>query len=259
MDVEEKPSENFDPSSFISYRFPNKIDPESVAQFTLQQIIKFCRGVKFSTKEVKVLDYGCGPTPVYDIAFSSIASKIVLAEYEKSNRDYVMSWLNSSPGCYNWSFYFQYVAELESSECQPKLLENELQQKINGVVPCDITQDRFVAEGYEGPYHILFSSLCIESACKNSEEYTDAIKKLVSLIETDGYFLLMSTIREKSDIGYYTVGNVRLYDLAVKRNNVLKSAKECGLQYIREENFHCVIPLSNLEHFTFFIFQKEVV
>ncbi len=85
------------------------------------------------------------------------------------------------------------------------------------------------------------------------------MKKLVSLIETDGYFLLMSTIREKSDIGYYTVNNVRHCDLAVKRNNVLKSAKEWGLQIIREENFQHVFPLTNLDHFTLLIIQKKVM
>lgn len=156
------------------------------------------------------------------------------------------------------SFYMKYVAELQEPEQDPNDVEKKLKEKIKGVIQCDITLDQFITKGDEGPYLIVFSSLCIENACENDEEYKIALAKLASLVEKNGYFLLMSTIREKAKVGYYIVNNVRLYNLAVKRNTILKSAEACGLQLLREDNFYEAPSEShNLDYFSFFIFQKQ--
>ena len=63
------------------------------------------------------------------------------------------------PNCYDWSFYFQNVAELLEERDEAVALEERLRKKIVAITPCDITQDKCITEGYEGPYDIVFSSL----------------------------------------------------------------------------------------------------
>ncbi len=182
---------SFDSTSYLSLNFPNKGDPQLHSQFLLRQIIKFCQDKKLSPNSLRVLDYGSGPAPVLAMGFSSIAREIVLAEYEEGHRDYIKKWLSNSPGCYDWSFYVKYIAELEGTPHESELSERAMKEKMAAVVQCDITVDSFISEGYEGPYDIVLSSLCMENACKSIEDYRAAMKKLVSLVNKEGYFFII--------------------------------------------------------------------
>ncbi len=208
--------DNFDSDFYSSQIYPNRPNPQIYSQFLLRQIIKFCQDKKLSPNSLRVLDYGSGPAPVLAMGFSSIAREIVLAEYEEGHRDYIKKWLSNSPGCHDWSFNVKYIAELEGTPHESELSERAMKEKMAAVVQCDITVDSFISEGYEGPYDIVLSSLCMENACKSIEDYRAAMKKLVSLVNKEGYLFLFSTIRENSEVGFYTVNNKRLYNFAVK-------------------------------------------
>ena len=43
--------------------------------------------------------------------------------------------------------------------------EETLRKAIKVIVPCNITQDPPIAKGYEGPYDVMMSMLCIENCC----------------------------------------------------------------------------------------------
>ena len=103
----------------------------------------------------------------------------------------------------------------------------------------------------------LFLVPCLEAASKSLKEYKIAMMKLVSLVKQDGYVLLFSTIREYSDIGFYTVNNVKLWDIALKRKDILETSHECGLKLMEEDTFNFPpIPDMNVDNFTFFALQN---
>ena len=73
---------------------------------------------------------------------------------------------------------------------------------VKDVVPCDITRDQFIQEGYEGLYDIVTSSVCIEDAtCSKTEAVCEqAVCKLAKLTKPGGILLLHST-ESSSDSG----------------------------------------------------------
>ena len=252
--------DSFDSAEFVKRCFPNSIERSSAAQFLLRKLLQFCNRMKFAADSMKLLEYGSGPHPIYALGLSPVANEIVLADYAESHRAFVENWHKKDPNSYDWSFYFQYVAKLlEEGGIQVDAtdLEELLRKKIVTITHCDITKSLCITEGYEGPYDIVFSSLCLDGACKSLDEYKNAMKKLVSLVKQNGYVLLFSTIRENCDIGFYIINDVKLWNIALKRKDVLEACHECGLNVLEEEAFcRPPNPNSNADNFTFFAFQK---
>ena len=59
--------------------------------------------------------------------------------------------------------------------------KQDMLKAIKAIVPCDITQDPPIAKGYEGPYDVVMSMLCLETACRTRVEYTAAVKRLATI------------------------------------------------------------------------------
>ena len=87
------------------------------------------------------------------------------------------------------------------------------------MVHCDITKDPPIAKGYEGPYDVVMSLLCLEHACRIRSEYTTAVKMLATMVKTGGILLLHTTLRNREDHddtpGYYAIGEIRYFDVAL--------------------------------------------
>ena len=248
-------------SKFSSRDYTQKITssgtvPNKYTDFLVTELVKFCQQTNFSKRNVKLLDYGCGPTPIFSAALSSISKEITLAEYEECHRDYLEKWLRKSDDSCDWSSNMKRVAGLYGG-MEWELFEEELREKITGVVSCDITKEELIAEGREGPYEIVLSSLCLENPSLNVPEYRELMKKMVSLVKENGYFLLLSAIRENSDVGFYQVNNHILRNLALKRMDVVEALQYCGLQILKEETLILQPSMQcNTEKMIFFIAQK---
>ena len=110
--------------------------------------------------------------------------------------------------------------------------EETLRKAIKAVVPCDITKDPPIAKGYEGPYDVVLSMLCIENGCLTKQEYKAAMKRIATLLKTGGNLLLHSTVRNREEgddtPGYYYVGEKRHIQIALPLQFVLTTLKECG-------------------------------
>ena len=82
--------------------------------------------------------------------------------------------------------------------------ENEVRRKIKALVPCNILQNQFIAEGYEGAYDIVMFFLCLDGGCMtDTKTYEVGIKRLTSLVKEDGLFLLLSAHTEHSDATFF--------------------------------------------------------
>ena len=60
---------------------------------------------------LKVLDFGCGPVPIYQCSSPLHASEIVFAEYTERNRNTLQMWLDNNPNAPDFTALFKYVVQ----------------------------------------------------------------------------------------------------------------------------------------------------
>ena len=250
--------DSFDATAFVNYRF-NKPEEEpskspDYTRFLLKHLAEFySKGP--SRCNLKILDYGCGPSLPYSISAASKASEIVLADYAVSNREHLQKWVDRDSSARDWTPYFQYIVQtLEGRPAEEaKQREDELRSKVKAIVACDINKDNFIDESCMRTYDIVMSFLCLDPACKDLGSYRDGVTKLVSLVKTGGYFLLYSTRRENCDVGFYTVDGVRYSDVVLKRDLVVEALERNNLVIEAEEYLPSLSDTShNGDGFLFF-------
>ena len=112
----QKPSygHSFDTESYLRENFsPQKIDPTRL-DFPLQGLHKLFGTSSYSgvnSGEMNILDYGCGPVPIYTISAATHASEIVFADYTEKNRRELQRWVEGDPQSFDWSHCFDYVVK----------------------------------------------------------------------------------------------------------------------------------------------------
>ena len=154
-------SKEVDPNANLGICFAPQSVYKAMKDFPLVDLHKFF-AQKHSISEgvpMKLLDYGCGPVLAYAISAAGANTEIVLAEYGEKCRNALQDWLSHSPIAWDWTLYIKHVVcdleEKDEDEVQKR--DENLRKAIKAVVPCDITQDSPIAEGYEGPYDIVMS------------------------------------------------------------------------------------------------------
>ena len=168
---------------------------------------------------LKVLEFGCGPVPTYQCSAPLHASEIVFAEYAERNRNTLQMWLDNDPNAPDFTALFKYVVQdLEGKgDDEVQKRQDDLRRLVKGVIPCDILCDPpLLVPGYEGPYDIIFSSLCLTTACTTREEYSQAIGRVTKYLKPGGKLILQG-VRTSGDADYYyySVGSEQFYALSV--------------------------------------------
>ena len=184
-----------------------------------------------------MLEFGAGPVIAYVIRASLYASEIVLSEYLETNRKVLQMWLDHDPNAPNWSPFFEYVVqELEGkSKEEAAKREEELRQVVKAVIPCDIHKDPPVEPAYCGPYDVIVTSFCLESACNSLEEYSGAVSKLAKLLKPEGKLVII-TMEGPGDTFFYMVGEKKFTNL---------STSEEALTTILQQNGFCEIMVKS--------------
>lgn len=226
----------FDPTTYLELRFKNPgTGVSAMINFALENLCQFFKEWPAGNDSPKVLDYGCGPVIAYEISAARIASEIVLAEYTKTSRELLKKWLSHDPSAWDWSPYFKHVVVTIEGKSEMEAFEREetMRKVIKAVVPCDISNDRPIADGYEGPYDIIISTLAVESGCKTLADYKAAIKKIFALLNRKGHLLLYVSIRNKEGQGFYFVGEQKFHALCLTEQSVLTTLKESGFTVLK--------------------------
>ena len=255
-----------EPNTYLEVCYQQQSERKPMIDFALLNVHKFFEQ-KHSTSQnepMKVLDCGCGPVLAYSICAAGVNTEIVLAEYGEKSRNALQDWLDGSPSAWDWTPYIKYVVcELEHKDAnEVQKRKQDMQKAIKAVVPCDIIQDPPIAKGYEGPYDVVMSILCLESACRTRIEYTAAVKRLATMVKTNGNLLLYTTVRNRDDHddspGYYTIGERRFIDVALPLKFVLSTLTDSGFTIVEvneipeeERAILCNIEGSDLESVAF--------
>ena len=211
-----------------------------------------------------MLDYGCGPALAYNISAAGVNAEIVLAEYGEKCRNTLQDWLNHSPIAWDWTPYIKHViCDLEGKdESEVLKREENLRKAVKAVVPCDITQDPPIAKGYERPYDVVLSMLCIENGCLVRNEYKAAVRRIATLVKTGGNLLLYTSVRNREENddtpGYYYAGEEKHIQVALPLQFVLTTLKESGFAVVetnelpeKESAALCKVAKTDLESTAF--------
>ena len=214
VDVKKNDYSSFDPLVFIQSRYSKVTDWNTQPLNLLHSLFQ---SYGSTSAKLKVLDFGCGPVPIYMCSASLHASEIVFAEYTESNRKTLQMWLNKNPNAPDFTPIFKYVVQDLEGKGEDEVLkrQDDLRCLVKGVVPCNILCDPpLLAPGYEGPYDIVFSSLCVSCATTTHEEYSQAIGRLTRHIKPGGK-LILNSVEGTEEHRYYCVGSEKFYSLSV--------------------------------------------
>ena len=230
-----------DPTAYLVKCFKPQSVHNVIREFALKQVHHFfthnCQ-FSFNTESdstLKVLDYGCGPVLANTISAAGLSNiEIVLAEYSSDCCKAIMKWVNEDPSAWNWLPYIKHIVQDFEGKSEKEALarEKSLRKSIKAVVACDITQDPPIAEGFDEPYDIVMSMLCIENGCLTRDDYRAAVKRTSTLVKSGGTFLLYSSIRNREEHdqtpGYYHVGETKHLQVALPLHFVLMTLEENG-------------------------------
>ena len=214
--------------------------------------------------DLKILDYGSGPTLANSISVSKYASEIIFADFVQRNRDAIKAWVDKATDAYDWSEYFHLVVKNLEGGDEAAILERQerLRSISKGIVYCDITQDQFIESGYEGPYDVVMCHGTLQAVIQTKEDYIQYTKKLCTLLKPGGW-LILSEFEDSpdSELGYYRVGEETFYYhlmTAAILNDCMDGAVEgAGLKHPQKERANYIKDSNSSDHGQVLLFARK--
>ena len=187
---------------------------------------------------LRILDYGTGPVILTTISAATKASEIVLSDYSEVCRTALHQWLAGDREAFDWSPHFSHVVkELEGNGDEEVAKRQTLVRNVvKAVVKCDLTREPPIEPGYEQPYDVVMSSLCIEAVIKSNDEYQNMLTKLVSLVKPGGHLLLYG-VEVQGDGGYYVVGDENFSSVGPSLEFAMHAMLECCMEIVTTKKF----------------------
>ena len=190
----------FNPSVYLEMRYQKATDyyrftfPLEKYHAFFSTLLNDCTSFNDCNGRLKILEYGCGPVIMYLISAAPFASEIVMADKVPECLEEVKRWILGDQTAFDWTAHFDHVVQkLEGKgNREARDREMELRRKIKAVVSCDIFEDNPIEVGYEGPYDIVMSNMCIDGVCKSIEEFEVSIRKLARLLKPGGKFTIIT-------------------------------------------------------------------
>ena len=220
--------DEFDAKGFLKtfYTSPTE-NPNGVIAFYPEPLYKFYTkySSKWDNKTARLLEFGGGPVIAPLISAAPYVNQITFAAHTESERKEIELWQNGKDGAHDWSSLFKYVVnkvEHISGDDAWREREELLRKRITNIIPCDISCDNPIAE--QEPFEIVFTSLCLESACATYEEYKVGVKKLVSLLKPGGFLLMIIVERET----FYVDGKKKWSTLYLTLEQAKEALSEAG-------------------------------
>ena len=235
MTTQQAPNyDTFDPWMYLQYYQEINVGH----RFSLNFLHEFYKSYESSPVGLKILEFGAGPIICFQISAALYASEIVLSEYVEKNREVLQMWLDRDPKAPNWKPFFECVVqELEGkSKEEAEMRQEKLRRVVKAVIPCDITKDSPIDPAYCGPYDVLFSSLCLDSACTSLEEYTEGLRKFAKYIKPGGKLVLQS-VSKSEDTMFYMVGKDKFSGCSVNAECLTTTLEKTGFCDITIKNF----------------------
>ena len=193
-------------------------------------------------ENLKVLDYGSGPSLMPAMTAVTKASEIILCEYSPKNREVLRQWLHGEDASFDWTPHFDFVVrQLEGNLMEEAVKERQKQvrETVKAVVHCDLTEDPLIEKGYDQVYDAVISSLVIDTVPQTFEEFAMLLKRLGGLVKQGGA-LLLYFVEDPS--GFYLVGDNKFYTFSVTSQSAESAVAAAGFRNIKvSEKYFCSV------------------
>ena len=200
--------------------------------------------------DVKVLDYGCGPSLLGIIPASSKSSEIVMSDYSENNIQAIRQWLRKDPAAFDWFPHFNFVVKELEGKGEEEVIkrQDDVRNMIKDVVHCDLTRDPLIETGYDQQYDVVICSLTIGAVAQTREEFTMLLSRMSTLIKSGGSLFLY--VAEKTSS--YKVGDSEFQYFSTTPDTVRKAMGEAGYGDVQVHDEKYSGPSDSGEIRTFF-------
>ncbi|KAG7159757.1 Indolethylamine N-methyltransferase-like [Homarus americanus] len=138
----------------IRRQYEGEFDPKeyhATYYHTLDEEVKFflkCYHDAFNTESLltgrsprqrRLLEFGCGPVPVYAAAAAYYTASLTMCEILPKNREELQAWMEGGEEALDWTPFFTYLASLMPPRNGEEVAER-LRDVFQLVLPCDLTQ-----------------------------------------------------------------------------------------------------------------------
>ena len=221
----------FDVESYLNARYSFGDSPDVFRiLFPLKQCHAFYKPLP---NGLKILEYGCGPVPMFLISAAPHASEIVMADFAEVNRNAVRQWVEKDSKAFDWSPHFDHVVrKLEGKgEEEAREREEQLRKAIKAIVTCDLKEEGLIEKGYEGPYDIISIFGCLGPGCESLERCTKVLKKFSSFLKPAGRMVICGQDFKPDILGkhfMYPVGSEQFPFMAITTDFYKSALEDAG-------------------------------
>ncbi|ESP01893.1 hypothetical protein LOTGIDRAFT_172268 [Lottia gigantea] len=184
-----------------------------------------------AVKGRRLMDVGTGPIPISVVTAEPYVQEIFFSDYAPSNRDYLYQWLIGSSR-QDFKALFQYVTKLENKGQHWEERSSALKNKVGGIFPVDLLNDKVFGENLFPHFDVITSSLTFESAANEVADWEKFAKRLSKFQKPGGHFVINGVM----GCTFYNVGPIKFQAFPISKDKLQESFTNAGytIQYFKD-------------------------
>ncbi|XP_069108180.1 nicotinamide N-methyltransferase-like [Argopecten irradians] len=197
----------------------------------------------------RLLDVGTGPSIHTILSACSHVDEIYLSDYTSQNRQYLEKWRNGKID--HPKMMIEHVNSLENRTVTAAEKENEIREKVKGILPIDVTSETPLGSGYDGEqFDVIVTSYCFEAAVSNSAGFKKAVANVSSVLKKGGFFVIATCLEG----GLYQVGEYNYRAANISVNDIDSALGDLGYTTVTSELIQGTAVDAQLQDFTSYYF-----
>lgn len=179
---------------------------------------------------IKMLEFGGGPTVYPLISAAPKVKEIYFADYLDNNIEEVKQWKSNSKDAFCWKKYIKKSLSLEGSSRVTKRKieerENIIKDKIVKFINCDAYKKDPLGSEYRGYFDVVNANFVAESVTSSMEVWERLVGNICSLLKKDG-ILIMTAIK---DAQYYRIMGKKFPATPIQEEDLIRVLKKLGFE-----------------------------
>ena len=210
---------HFNPRNYLKDYY-SYVEPDEIKTIAFE--IEIFRVIHRLFGQVKILEYGSGPTHHHTIPLSPYVGEIDIAEYNPSNLIEVIEWVWNKPGTHPWSWvpFTRYALQcegvVEPTGLQIIAREQMTRNKIRRFIQSDADFIDPRSNVFRAPYPVVTSWYCADSSTDDKEIWRSRMRNIVSLVASGGIFVTAALRKAAA----YKVGNMYFPSANIDENDM---------------------------------------
>jgi hypothetical protein len=234
----------FNPEAYLQFYYSSKAldDGTRLSLFALPMFAYMIQAKVPENLRQSLIDIGAGPTVYSAISFRDVVKRVYLTDYVEKSLTMLDDWLYQRTP-FSWERAIHVIARTEGLHLKNDKEVNAVEEKARklvengGIFKADVhTKNVLILNNdqqkpKDQTYDIAVSVFCLESACSTHDEYKQALKNIIALINPGGYLILGSVIDDVIyNSGLSLVGDSKLFTLLdLDEEFIVKSMEENGM------------------------------